>query len=69
MADEEALGVAVLQDGVLSVVSVATAAGSANTTSDLAEGTAYFTHYETGNDFIVWVTDQSAASAFALIAY
>jgi len=69
VADEEALGVAVLQDGVLSVVSVATAAGSANTTSDLAEGTAYFTHYETGNDFIVWVTDQSAASAFALIAY
>ncbi len=67
--DEEALGTAILQDGVLNVIAVATAAASANTPSVLAEGTDYFVHYETGNDFIVWMTDQSAASTLALVAY
>ena len=67
--DEEILGSAIRFDGVLSAVNVATAAGSANTTGDLVEGTGYFVHYESGNDFVVWITDQSANSIFVLIAY
>jgi hypothetical protein len=67
--DEEALGAAIQQDGVLSIMSIATAAGSANTPTVLAEHTDYFTHYEDGNDFVVWITDQSARSNVALIAY
>lgn len=67
--DEEALGAAIQQNGVLSVLAVATAAGSVNTQSALVEDTDYFVHYETGNDFIVWITDQSANSAVELIAY
>lgn len=67
--DEEALGAAIQQDGVLSVMSVLTAQDQANTQSVLAEYTDYFVHYESGNDFIVWITDQSARSNVALIAY
>lgn len=67
--DEEALGVDLVQDGVLSVATIATAAGSANTPADLVEGTGYVVHYESGNDFLVTVTDQSAASGIALVAY
>lgn len=67
--DEEALGAAIHDFGVLSVVKIATAAGTANTPTDLTEGTDYFVHYESGSDFIVWVTDQSAGSTVALIAY
>jgi hypothetical protein len=47
----------------------ASAAGTANTPTALVEGTDYLVHYESGNDFLVWVTDQSAASTVALIAY
>ncbi len=67
--DEEALGVAIQTDGVLSVVAVATDETAANTTSDLAEQTAYFVNYESTVDFIVWITDQSANSNSALVAY
>ena len=69
VADEEALGAAVLQDGVLSVQSVLTATAAVHTVTDLVEGTDYITHYESGSDFIVWVTDQSARGAIALVAY
>lgn len=67
--DEEALGQAILADGVLYVDSVATAAGSANTRSILAEYTDYFVNYQSGSDVIVWITDQSATSNMAFIAY
>ena len=60
--EEEALGVAILRDGVLGVINAVTGAS-------LVEGTDYFIHEESGNDFIVWITDQSAAVAFALVAY
>ncbi|MFA6046258.1 MAG: hypothetical protein WC718_14840 [Phycisphaerales bacterium] len=67
---EEALGTAILQDGVLSVMTIATAAATDNTPAMLAENTGYFVHYEPGgNDFLVTITDQSAASGVALIAY
>ena len=61
-ADEEALGTAVIQDGVLSVLDTE---GGAS----LTEGTDYIVHYESGNDFIVYVTDQSTADIAVLVAY
>ena len=60
--DEEALGVAIQQDGVLSVID--TAGGTS-----LAELTDYLVHYESGNDFLVYITDQSANEIVALVAY
>lgn len=64
--DEEALSVALVQDGVLSVLAAPTAGGAH---SVLAEYTSYFTHYESGNDFVVWLDDQSANSNVAMVAY
>lgn len=60
--EEEALGVAIRRDGVLGVINTTTGAA-------LAEGTDFFVHEESGNDFLVWVTDQSAATGMALVAY
>jgi hypothetical protein len=60
--DEEALGVAIQQDGVLGVINTETGAA-------LAELTDYIVHYESGSDFIVYITDQSAADIAALVAY
>lgn len=68
-SDEEALGANILADGVLAVMTTATAAGTVNTQAVPAENTDYFIHYETGNDFIVTVTDQSANSGVAVVAY
>jgi hypothetical protein len=62
-ADSDTLGVAVIQDGVLSV---------ANTTAGvtLTEWTDYFVRYISGNDAIVYMTNQSGAtSVVALVAY
>lgn len=67
--DEETLSANLIQDGVLWVHCVATAAGSANTRSDLVEYTNYFTHYQSGNDAIVWIDDESGNSCQALLAY
>jgi hypothetical protein len=50
-------------------MTVATAAGSANTMSSLTEYTDYFVHYQSGNDAIVTISDQSANSGLGLIAY
>jgi hypothetical protein len=33
----------------------------------IAEGTDFFVHSESGNDFLVTITDQSAAAGFALV--
>lgn len=66
-ANEEALGAAIVADGVVSVLAIATAAASDNTHVNLVAGTDYFIHYETGNDFLVMITNQSAASGMALI--
>lgn len=60
--DEEALGTAVIQDGVLSVIN--TEGGVT-----LADQTDYIVHYESGNDFIVYITDQSGADIAVLAAY
>ncbi len=67
--NEEALGVNIVQDGALAVITVPTLAASNNVLSVPAEHTDYFVHYETGNDFIVWITDQSAAEALAHVVF
>lgn len=69
LGSEEALGQNIITDGVLSVVTIPTAAGTANTLTQLAETTDYIIHYQSGNDAIVAVSDQSAASGIALINY
>lgn len=60
--DEDALGVALQQDGVLGVVDPADG-------TNLVELTDYIIHYEDGVDFLVWITDQSAAYPVVLVAY
>lgn len=60
--DEEALGVALQQDGVLGVINTETGA-------NLVELTDYVVHYQDGNDAIVYITDQSAADVAVLAAY
>ncbi len=60
--DEEALDVAIQQDGVLGVVDPADG-------TNLAELTNYIVHYESGVDFLVWITDESAAYPMVMVAY
>jgi len=66
--EEDAMTLNVYEDGVIAVYSVVTASGQANTPSLLTEGTDFFVHYEAGNDFLVWITDQSAASLWGSAA-
>ena len=67
VATEVALGHDLVTDGVLSLLAVATGQGSANTLSALTELTNFIVHYETTNDFIVMLDDQSANSGVVLI--
>lgn len=60
--DEEALGVAIQQDGVLGIINTESGA-------PLVEYTDYFTHYQSGNDAVVYITDQSTADIAVLAAY
>jgi len=66
--DEEALGVAVVQDGVLDVIVMVTGTGSNRIPLPAVEYTSWVTHYESGNDFIVYLDDQSANSVLVLVA-
>lgn len=68
-SDEEALSTAILQDGALMVWTVKTDTAQANTQVMLVENTDYFVHYESGNDFLVTITDQSTYSGMAIVAY
>ena len=70
VADEDTLGAAVLQDGVLSLT-VVDATDSGATSVNLVEYTDYFLHTQTGNDAIVMITDQSGADkvGLCLVAY
>lgn len=60
--EEVALGNAIVQDSVFGVLAVETAAGSANTETNLTHYTDYFVKYTASNESIVWVSDQSANS-------
>lgn len=68
--EEEAAGVNLLADGVLSVTQVDATSGGA-TTVDLVEYTDYFVNYQSGNDVIVTITDLSGVDrvGLALVAY
>jgi len=67
--NEEALGVSIVQDGVLGILTLVDANTGTHGQASLTEYTDFFTHYETGADFIVTVSDQSTKSGTALIAY
>jgi len=67
--NEEALGVSIVQDGVLGVLTLVDANTGTHGQASLTEYTDYFIHYESGSDFIVTVSDQSTKSGTALIAY
>jgi hypothetical protein len=60
--EEEETGDGICLDCIYGVLAVATAAGSPNTTSDLAMYTDFFVKYTTSNEKIVWITDQSGNS-------
>lgn len=66
--EETALGVDLIDQpgAVRSVLTVLTAETGANTFAALVEGTDYFVHSESGNDFLVTITDQSTKSAIVL---
>lgn len=65
--DEEALGVNLVQDGVLSVLVATTT--TTTTMTALTEQTDFVVNYQSGNDVAVTVTNQSANSGIALVAY
>jgi len=70
VAEEESLGAAILQDGVMSLT-VIDATNASATCANLTLYTDYFVHYQTGNDAIVIISNQSDADkvGLALIAY
>lgn len=69
-AEEETLGEGIPYDGVLSLAMIDATSGAA-TTSVLTEYTDYFVHYQSGDDEIVIMSDQSDADklGLAIIAY
>ena len=69
MTQEEALGTAILQDGVVSVRTMVDANTGTHASTIITEGTDFFVNYETGSDFLVTVTDQSTKSGVALVVY
>jgi hypothetical protein len=67
LEEELALSADIYEDGILSMFSVITA-GAAITPILEVEGTDFFVHYESGNDFIVPITDLSADSLWGMAA-
>lgn len=67
--DEEALGLAIVQDGVLNILTIPTAAATDNTWGVAVENVDFFINYADGADGLVWITDQSAVQALAFVAY
>ncbi len=68
-ADEGALGVNLVQDGVIDILAIPTAAATDNNLTVLVINTDYFVNYEAGNDAIVWISNQSTNTAVATCAY
>lgn len=71
--DELALGVDVLdQPGSIRgfiTITKADAGTTAHTLASLVDGTDYFVHRESGNDFLVQITDQSAKTGFTAVLH
>lgn len=69
-ANEEALGVDLVGAGaVVGVSTVVDANTGAHAQTIIAENTDYFVNWQSGNDVLVTVTDQSTKSALAIVAY
>lgn len=70
VGEEETLGQDILVDGVMSLMLLDATSGAASS-SILTLYSDYFVHYQTGNDAIVIITDQSDADklGIALVAY
>jgi len=70
VAEEETVGADIPYDGVLSLSVIDATSGSASL-ANITEYTDYFVHYQTGNDAVVMITDQSNADkvGLALVAY
>jgi len=66
---EEVFGDNIPYDGVLSVLSLTTANTGTHSFSNLVEHTNYFINYQTGNEVLVWITDQSTSSAIGMYVY
>jgi len=68
--NDENLGVNLVTDGVLGLMTIATASGTANTPAIATYGTNYFVYYGSStDDCIVGIGDNSANSGVALVAY
>ena len=68
-ADEETLGDSILQDGVLFILSSPVAAAGLNTSVALTEWSDYIVNYQTSNEAIVWLSDQSTYANTCFYAY
>ncbi len=68
--DEEALGVDIVQDGTLGVITSIAADGGTQVhdTTSKVENTDFFINYQTGNDAWVTLTDLSTFTGFGLFA-
>ena len=67
-AEEETMTLDVLEDGVIAVWATDDDAGDGNIPVLLTEGTDFFVNYETGNDDIVAITDQSENAGWGMAA-
>jgi len=67
VADEETLGANICYDGVSGGAIWGSTSAGWTTPTVLVEQTDYFTHYEDGADYVVWISDQSARSNMARI--
>lgn len=69
-ADEEALGKTLVDFGVVGILTIPTAAATDNTFALPALHTDYFVNYAlTGNDNLIWMSDQSANEIIAIVAH
>jgi len=67
--DEDTLGDTVPYDGVLAVLNLDTANTGTHTFGNVTEYTDYFVNYQSGNEVLVWISDQSAKSNIVLYNY
>lgn len=63
------LNLAIQTDGVLGVIATPEDDDAETDHAILVEWTSYFPHYESGNDFLVAIDDQSAQTWMILVAY
>jgi hypothetical protein len=67
--EELALGQDIVEDGVMSVLTIVKANTGTHDMAALVENTGYFVAYRSGNDSLVTITDQSAKAGIAMVEY